>query len=305
MVKTSNIKYYEYPEIDFEKWNKVIDEADNALIYAHTCYLDVVSENWGAYVYGDYEYIMPLTESKKVGINFLQQPFYCQQLGIFPTPSEHVAREFIDSVRSDFKYVSINFNSNNKVVNTADIDITPVNNLVLDLNQSYEDICRTYTKHTVRHLKKAYCNQLHFVEYIKGVTYIDYKIKNQSSHIYKKSLKILKKMLPELLSRDKGFISAVFDADNNMCAAAVFVVGCGRVVYINGVTNGKGKENDAMYYLMDHVIKKFAGSPLLLDFEGSKIPGVARFFEGFGAKPEQYYNFKYNKLPIPLRWIKK
>ena len=41
------------------------------------------------------------------------------------------------------------------------------------------------------------------------------------------------------------------------------------------------------------------------DFEGSMIPGVARFYAGFGANPETYFQLKFNRLPLPLRWIKR
>lgn len=305
MDQELGIKYLKYTNIDFEKWNSVIDVADNALIYAHTCFLDMVSDRWSAFIYGDYEYIMPITGPKKMGISLFVQPAYCQQLGIFPTPPEKILNEFIREIRKRFNYVSINFNSSNVLSVTNNNNITPLNNYLLDLNMPYEKISSSYSSHTVRHLKKSSVNNFRFVEYIKPSVYIDFKIKNQSKEIYGKSLKILKNMLPEMISRDRGNIYGIYDGENNMCAAAVLIFDRKRIIYLNGVSSEKGKELNAMYYLMDKLIQKFSGSNLLLDFEGSRIPGVARFFEGFGAKPEVYYNFKYNTLPVPLKWLKK
>jgi hypothetical protein len=35
------------------------------------------------------------------------------------------------------------------------------------------------------------------------------------------------------------------------------------------------------------------------------IPGVARFYSGFGATAETYFQLKFNRLPLPFRWFKK
>ena len=59
-----------------------------------------------------------------------------------------------------------------------------------------------------------------------------------------------------------------------------------------------------MFLLVEEIIKKFSNSKYLLDFEGSEIEGVARFYVGFGASnAPYYYHKKYNnKL---LHFIKK
>jgi len=41
--------------------------------------------------------------------------------------------------------------------------------------------------------------------------------------------------------------------------------------------------------LFDSIIEEYAGQKKILDFEGSGIPGVARFFQSFGAVNEPYY----------------
>jgi len=61
----------------------------------------------------------------------------------------------------------------------------------------------------------------------------------------------------------------------------------------------------AMYFLLDSFIKTNAEQDLILDFEGSMIPGVARFYSGFGAIPETYFQLKFNRLPLPFRWFKR
>jgi hypothetical protein len=52
------------------------------------------------------------------------------------------------------------------------------------------------------------------------------------------------------------------------------------------------------------LIKEFAGQPIILDFEGSDIPGIAQFNKSFGAEKEFYFKIKINRLPWWLKLLK-
>jgi hypothetical protein len=60
-----------------------------------------------------------------------------------------------------------------------------------------------------------------------------------------------------------------------------------------------------MFLLIDTFIQNNSGKNLILDFEGSNIPGIARFYKGFGAMAETYYSVHQNRLPRLLRIFKK
>ena len=77
------IKYLKHNQIDKQKWDSAIENAENGLVYALSWYLDIVSPNWDALVVGDYEQVMPVTHKRKYGIKYLIQPPFCQQLGFF------------------------------------------------------------------------------------------------------------------------------------------------------------------------------------------------------------------------------
>jgi hypothetical protein len=47
-----------------------------------------------------------------------------------------------------------------------------------------------------------------------------------------------------------------------------------------------------MTQVIDSILKKYSETDYILDFEGSMIPGIARFFKSFGAKEEEYFSFK-------------
>jgi hypothetical protein len=60
-----------------------------------------------------------------------------------------------------------------------------------------------------------------------------------------------------------------------------------------------------MFLLIDDFIRQNAESNLILDFEGSNIQGIARFYAGFGAEPQTYLSVRINRLPWLLRILKK
>jgi len=51
-----------------------------------------------------------------------------------------------------------------------------------------------------------------------------------------------------------------------------------------------------MHFLFDKLIDKFSGHNLTLDFEGSSIATIARFYEGFGAEEETFFQYKNTLL---------
>jgi hypothetical protein len=299
----SLLRYVNHSVIDKIKWDEVIEQSSNSRVYAFSWYLDRVSEDWDALIWGDYEFVMPLTWRRKWGIKYLAQPCYCQQLGVFPSPSEKIQKSFLVSLKKYFKYGNINLNSQNALFGHS--DISPKVNLILNLNFPYNGLYSEYSKNTRRDLKKYNEGNLSLVEGIQLNDYLDFKTDTQSSELYSACLPTFKKLSSYLVFEGKASFFGVYCNGNELCAAAFFIFHGNRIVYLNSVSSQVGKEAGAMYFLIDKMIQKYAGSKYFLDFEGSMIPGIANFFKRFGAQPETYYQLKYNHLPLPLRWLKR
>ena len=76
------------------------DASPDALPYARTWYLDVVSPGWEALVADDYDCIMPLPRKRRYGLAYLVQPPLTQQLGVFARQggSEKMTEAFIRKI---------------------------------------------------------------------------------------------------------------------------------------------------------------------------------------------------------------
>jgi hypothetical protein len=100
-------------------------------------------------------------------------------------------------------------------------------------------------------------------------------------------LQLQKKIIIESLKNGSGRLLSAYD--DNRLIAAVFVIYSGsRIYYLCPVSSAEGKQKHSMSLLVNEIIARNAGTDKILDFEGSSISGVAKFYAGFGAKPEFY-----------------
>lgn len=290
-------------QINTLQWDRVIKNSPNSRVYAESWYLDCVAPNWQALVYGNYEYVMPVIAKRKLGYNYAIQPIYCQQLGIFPPATPSISLELINFLKSKFKYFQIPLNSLNiKTEKFIKVDLRK--NYILSLNQTYSEIKKKYTKHTLRYLPKAKAN----CTVMKNIGISDFiKLKDQNSQksftqTHKNTLQLL---LVHSIGKTRGIIYGAYSQKNELIAAAFFIKSSQRYVYLSSVSTNEGKANRAMYAIIDQFIADHDQQPALLDFEGSMIEGIARFFAGFGAQPETYQVITHNNLPKIIKWFKK
>ena len=135
-------------EIDDQRWNEAIQTSLNARPYALTWYLDAVTPQWEALVYGDYEAVMPLPVKKRFGIRYYVQPRWTQQLGIFATRAlpDDVVNAFWDALSHAVYALKINA-------------ISPRGkecpNLILPLDKDYETLQQAFHQNTRRNIRKA------------------------------------------------------------------------------------------------------------------------------------------------------
>lgn len=305
-MKNQPVRYIKHQDIDIEKWDACIKQSPNRQVYATSWHLDHATEIWDALVMGDYNFVMPLPVKSKWGIKYVFQPLFCQQLGIFPTPPEDIAKLFYSELARTFSYFDTQINSQNPEIQAKNgITFLPRRNYILPLNMNYAGLFSAYSSNTKRNLKKAEKNTLNFVSGISLEDYFAFKIKNLHTKLSSKELERLKSIIAFGQYKGIGKIYGVYSAGNELCAAVYFCRYENRVTYMNAASSKKGKDLGAMVLLIDGFIQQNAGKNLVLDFEGSMLPGVARFYKGFGAYPETYFQLKYNRLPLLLKWLKR
>lgn len=303
------IKHLAHTEIDKIAWDKCVNSAYNGNVYASSWYLDIVSPQWSALIMDNYLAVMPLTWKKKFGFNYIFQPFFTQQLGVFSSESltQDVVNGFILAIPSSFAYSEISMN----------ID-TPFNDLLhfktkgittnLKLNKNYTSLKQEYSTNTKRNIKKAQSAGFKvsaIKDFLKIITLFTENKGKELKELKPQHYNTLSKIMESAINNNIGEIIAVFDNNNSICAAGFFIRFKNKVVFLFGASNNIGKENRAMFLLIDNFINSYSEQNLLLDFEGSKIDGVLRFYQGFGSETRYYPQIKINRLPFWARIIKR
>jgi hypothetical protein len=271
------------------------------LVYAESWYLDIVcSKNWSALVLNDYEAVMPLPLKSKMGLTYVQQPFWTQQLGVFSKQeiTSDLVDEFLENIPKKLALISTNLNQTNF---TEKHILESKTNLVIDLNTSFETLKTRFSSNTKRNCNKTSKEVLTIDFESTDVTeYINFfkaHIKNPVSDAHYTSLE---QLITQSIQKQKGFIALV-KHENEIVAASFILKSDNRIIYRTGTSNQKGKDTKAMFFLVESLIKAYQNKAYTLDFEGSELEGVARFYKGFGAQNIPYYYYKkYNNTLLKV-----
>ncbi len=280
------LRYLRNREIDKKKWDECINSSINGLVYAQSWYLDIVVPQWDALIENDYETLMPLPVKQKYGIPYLIQPKLVQQLGIFSanTISEELVANFLKQIPRKFIWREFNLNSRNP---SSHLGISVRDNYELPLKNNYTEIYNGYHENTRRNLKKALQSSIQVREEVE----INSFVSAYSLHGKVKEdvvLKQLVRIMNYAMSVCCGEIVIATGLHGEILAGAFFLKAVGRIIYLASFNTDEGQKGSAMFPVIDAVIKKNSQQPLILDFEGSMIPGIARFFAGFGATKVSY-----------------
>ena len=300
---TKGIQYIPQQDIDRTKWDQCIERAANGLIYGYSFYLDQMARNWDALVLNDYEAVMPLTWNSRWGMKYLYQPFITAQLGVFgQSVSSVITDDFINSIPRSFRYIDILLNAGNQP------DLAAVNrrkNYLLALDRPYETIASQYNENLKRNIKKSAQAGLKLQTDIDVEWVIRLAAAQMREHGHESADNInrFRKLFAVLKEKKMARTYGIFQGEQ-LGASAVFFFSHNRVYYILVGNHPSGREMGASHALIDAIIREEAGKNLLLDFEGSDIPGLAAYYRAFGATEETYPALRINRLPFFLKWLK-
>lgn len=301
------IRYLKNHEIDKEKWDKCISSSPNSIIYAYSWYLDIVAQNWEALVEDDYISVFPLPLNKKFGIKYSLQPYWTQQLGLFSSSSisSEKLNEFLNSIPKTYLFYQINLNSFLKFAPIRDIEFVENKNYCLDLIYTYEVLYSSYSKNLRRNLNSSK-EKLNILKNSNIESVVDLFKKGRGkeiSNLGDYGYRLLIQLIYKAQYLNFAEVWSAYDQNNSLCAATVFLKSRARAIMIFSANNSVGRENYAMHQLIDGFIRDNQQLNMVLDFEGSNLEGLSRFYQSFGAENSPYFTIYRNRLPLPFKLI--
>jgi hypothetical protein len=300
------VRFVSGNQIDRLKWDRCIGRALNGNICAYSWFLDIMCAGWSGLVAGDYAYIMPLPLNSRFGITYLLQPRFVQQLGVFGVvpPDEDVIKQFIDAIPLTIKVIDYHFNTRNRLIPEWNVKMRT--NLVLKIDKTYEAHRLLYAHNLIRNLKKSSEKGFYKVQNNDFESLIKLFRKEKGSELSflkDKNYWLLTRVLQACLNRNKADVWSVYNRENELCGGIVWLFSHDRAVLYFSAQRKTGRAEGALAWLIDAFIQENAASGILLDFEGSVRPGLARFYAGFGALAEYYPRLIINRLSPFLKKI--
>jgi hypothetical protein len=305
---TPKIRILKRNQIDDAKWNLAIQQAVNSLPYAYTWYLDALCSRWVGFIAGDYDFIMPLPIGRKWGILYVYQPLFCQQLGVFyKRRSETIIDLMLHTALSKFIFVNININFDNIAANPVK-GLRKKKNLILTLSSKHSEIQKSYSDNTLRNIKKSQKAGIVFEmsDQKSFESYVDFYVANtavRDSNFKTRHILLLKRLVQQFIIHNLGKLYLAKTPEGALCAGLIVLETTDRIIHLLPASDDYARQNGAMQFLTDAVLQHYSDSKKIYDFEGSSIDSIARFYEGFGARNEPFFElskspFKASKVSV-------
>jgi hypothetical protein len=289
-------------EIDAVQWNGLVDRSVNGLIYAYSWYLDKMCERWVGMVYGDYEAVMPLPTNSKLGLKYAYQPAFVQQLGVIcsnTTAADRYLNAFMPFLKKYYSYIDIKLNFLH----------TPhprYNNYILSLDTTFSQIQSGFNrsfKEAFKQSKKT-PGKLYFSNDLKEALAFNSALYDFRSVKLKEGIYDRFGELCTYLQKNQQCLIPTWMIDGKVVAQAIVLKDRKRYYLMTSACLEEGRALRANHALMYYLLEALSGQEMFFDFEGSNIPGVAKFYESMGGQLETYPPLQCNFLPKWLRWIK-
>lgn len=299
------IHFLERNEIDINKWDAVVDADPSGMPYGFSWYLDIVCDDqWHGLILDDYQSVFPLPFNEKLWISQqVTQPILTQQLGIFgPDPSPPLST-FLHHIPGAFKKIVLQARQVEKVKGWQ---CKKRLNLVIDLKADYDSILLGYKKNLRKRIENA--SQVLNISDAGSADDLVALYKSQQGDrvgFSEENFQQAYKLISTALAKEQGKVLEVKDRDGTLLCLGFFLFTHKRIINLFSAATDEGRRQNARHCMIDYLLKKYAGSNMVFDFEGSEIPGVQKFFKSFGAKPAYYGVYERNTLPKFWKWALK
>lgn len=102
---------------------------------------------------------------------------------------------------------------------------------------------------------------------------------------------LLDRVVRESTERGQGMTLSALDDEGRLHAAVLLVWDDHRAYYLGGGADPDLRSSGAQSLLLWESVKHAATTSDVFDFEGSMVPGIERFFRGFGAHQQIWFQY--------------
>ncbi len=305
------LKFILHANIDKDKWDNCLKKIDRAHFYGLYGYLSAICQ-WNALVLeenNEYTVLVPLPFNEKFGIRFLYQPFFCQQLGVFVdrnlTPQE--TKQIVGLIKKNHLFGKLQWA--NKLGFEYNFSLLEKANFELPLNNSFEQLSSSFNQNRKRNLKKLHELDALTVHQVSDLDAITRCVDSFQKQMQDKIIGVRQEHYHNFLEGNRSVLKQVTPtvvqiySKQELVSESYFIEFNNRVIYLMGYTVANYLKLSVSSLAFEKIIKNYANSNKILDFEGGSIPGIAQFYLSFGAQKKEYYVFSLRPIFIAVKKI--
>jgi hypothetical protein len=310
-----NIKHYTSDKINKSLWDECLRKSPDGIIYAKSWFLDNLPYPWEGVVDEQidekgnifYASIMPLQIHQKLGIRYIVQDAFAHELGIFSIYqklSEQYVLEFIKTAFEPYSYISkYIFHSKQKHISQFFGDIKLHITYHLKLDKKYEHLFQNFRDDRRWNIRKANKNQLiarKSANFDRLITLFKENVAHKIEGVEEHQYETLKKLYYKSLEKGCSWLIEVVNLENEILSMGWALIDNQKIIYMFSASNSMGLKQGAATLALDALIKEYANTGYILDFEGGDNPNIGDFYKSFGGIAQNYFEITINRLP---KWL--
>lgn len=299
----SDWKYHPLLTANATAWDQQALRQSGSSIYLHSLYLDEVAPGWG-YMEHVNGIRIPIWLRKRWGMKEIVHPLFVQHfrpiLPGFDAPFDLYT--LLEALEKLAPRISLQLDLPVPTNLPRGWQVQERTTYRMPLTGDLNCLHANFSSHHKRILKKKQALQLAASNELADFQALILAEMPKLSGLKVAELAVVERLMTWISIKKRGqLFTARFDGK---LVAGCFILHSGnRLLYQWAVSSQEGKEMKAMHHLIAYVLESYAGSGLEFDFEGSMLPGLQRFYAGFGAKPYLYVRLTRNRLPFPLNHL--
>jgi hypothetical protein len=280
----ARIRWLERNDIEDTKWDHCVERSPHGDVYALSGYLDIMAKQWSGLVQDDYAAVLPIPWNRKYGIPYVYTPRFIGALPLCGDPANTLPlADFLAVIPGRFFSWDLDI-STDPIAQKIPHAHRLRNSHVLDLQPTYESLFgrfRSSYRNLVRQCgRKGYTAGLY--EDHAGIISLAAH-KKEIPGMKRDDYRRFEELCTWLSGRKMLEVWETLSPGGQRCAGAIFAITGRKIYYLLAWNNDEGRRVGASHVLMDRVIAKHAATNLVMDFEGSEVPEIAYFLEGFGG----------------------
>lgn len=314
-------------DIPEDKWDHFILKSPQGGFYAQHAYLTTLRKDWRAFVIvekGNWKALMPFFINKRGKYLSLPQPPFTQFLGVMFVPMEGVSlskkyssyQRWLELLTEKWEHIHLFVQNFSPAFDFgipfkwADFELKTRYTYILDLDKSEDELMGGFAKNLQRNIRKREVQgkpSLRSAPNAEGILEILERNKKEGRDLmggHQASWQLIGQVADFFCRSENAELVEMVDESGKILGANLLGFWKKKAYSLLGVTQPEARKDGSMAFLMWNCIlySKRRGCELY-DFEGSMLPGVARFFQEFGSKPTPYLQISRNRLPKLLKWI--